>query len=416
MTTDGSTKRLSNFSRGADCLTQRREGAKKSAIELFFAALRLCVMLSFSGQAIGAWPFARGGLDSTGATATALPDEPAVLWTYDSGGSAFEATPVVSDGVIYLGDADGTAHAVRLSDGSEVWKQNLGETFLLSPAAVMRETALFVPDADGVVHCLSLDDGAERWAFETGSEVFGGPLVVGADDTGWLLLVPTEGGKLFAVDAATGAERWVFQIDAPLRCTPTVVSGHALLAGCDGKLHTVDVQTGQESGAVDIGGPTGNTAAARDGVAYFGTEQGEFYAVDVSDPNAPTVQWTYRDPKRGQGIRTAAALLGETLVYANQSKAVYGLASPTGEPTWQTRTRSRIEASPLALAGDRVLIATTRGRLLLLDGGSGETVWTFEAGGEFLASPAASDARVLVANTDGLLYCLGQEERTGDAR
>lgn len=355
------------------------------------------------------WPFARGGADSSGATEVSLPDEPKLLWTYKADdGSGFEATPVIAGGVAYLGDADGTVHAVRLADGSRVWTTKLEDTFLLSPGAI-RSDALWVPDADGVVHCLATQDGSERWAFDAGSEVYGGPLVYAKRTRDDLLLVPTEAGKLFALDVKSGAERWAFEIEAPLRCTPTIVNGHALLAGCDGKLHAIEASTGKSVGSCDLSDPTGNTAAVVDGVAYFGTEGGTFYAIDASDPKKPTVKWTQRDAKRGQGVRTAASATAKAIVYANQAKTVYALAPGSGEVLWTARTRSRVEASPLALAGGRALVLTSRGRVRLLDLASGEEVWSYEAGGGFLASPAASNGRVLVANTDGSLLCFGKE-------
>ncbi len=355
------------------------------------------------------WPFARGGADSTGTTTVALPDEPSILWTYETGGHAIETTSVIIDGVAYFGDADGTAHAVSIADGAAVWKQPFGETFFLSPGAIVGD-AFLLPDADGTLRCLARSDGSVRWEFDTGSEMYGGPLSHEAEGEPAVLLVPTEGGKLFGLDPTTGDERWAFEIDAPLRGTPTVVSGHAILAGCDGKLHTIEIASGQETGSCDIGGPTGNSAAVIDGTAYFGMEGGEFLAVDAADPAKPTVKWTYRDAKRGQGIRTDAAVTDALVVFANQAKTVFGLSPTDGGILWRARTKSRVEASPLVLAGDRVLIATSRGRLRLLETKSGEETWSYNAGGSFLAAPSASAGCVLIGNTDGLLYCLGAKE------
>ena len=378
----------------------------------------LLVAFLLCAPACAGWPHDRGA-DSTGSTPVALPDEPKVLWTYESGGSAFEATPVIGGGVVFAGDADGTVHAIRLEDGSLVWKQELGDTFLLSPGAVFAprgadgEAAadcFVIVDADGKAHALDARDGSERWTFETNAEAYGGPTFYGLGDDGWLVLIPSEAGVLHALDLATGEERWSFEIPAPVRCTPTVVNGHVLLAGCDGKLHTVDVATGKESGACDIGDPTGNTAAPLAGVAYFGAEGGTFLAVDVSDPKKPEVKWTYRDQRRGQGVRTSAAVTKRGVYYANQSKTVYALNPADGDVLWTQRTRSAVEASPLALAGDRVLVLTGRGRVRLLSASTGDEVWSYDAGGEFLASPAASDGRVIVASTDGVVTCFGGQK------
>ena len=355
------------------------------------------------------WPFARGGAKSTGATDVMLPDEPQVIWTYEAGETSLEATPVAADGVAFFGDFDGVMHAVRVADGSPVWKRAVSENGYSSPGAVDGD-ALYAPDMNGVVQCLATADGAERWTFDAESEMYGGPLVHRLNSGESLVLIPTEAGVLYALDAATGKEKWRFTIDAPLRCTPTVVGGHALLAGCDGKLHTLDLATGKETGSCDIGDPTGNTAAAAGGVAYFGTEAGAFLAVDAADPARPVVKWTHRDRRAGQGVRTAAALRKDAVVYANQGKVVFALRPADGAPLWQWRARSGIDASPLLLADGRALVATTRGQALLLDPATGEPAWNEDFGGSFLAAPAATDGLVLLPNTDGRLYALGGKE------
>ena len=38
---------------------------------------------------------------------------------------------------------------------------------------------------------------------------------------------------------------------------------------------------------------------------------------------------------------------------------------------------------------------------------TGKKVWEYEAGGDFTASPAVADGRLVIGNTDGTLYCFG---------
>ncbi|MEM6331087.1 MAG: PQQ-binding-like beta-propeller repeat protein [Planctomycetota bacterium] len=380
--------------------------------------LPLCLVFLLGVPAAASeWPLARGDRAGTGASKQGLPDEPRLLWQYKPGGeTAFEATPVVAGGVVYLGDADGTLHAVGLDTGKPVWKRTIEDSGFTAGAAVAGGR-LFVGDYNGVVRCFSLaggDEGSEAWSFATESEVNAAPIPHG--DT---LLVTTEAGELIALAAATGDERWRFQIDGPLRCSPTVLagtggSGHALLAGCDARLTAVDLATGREAGAVDIGGQTGSTAAILGRRAYFGTEAGEFLAVDAGDPATPKIAWRYRDPRRGQGIRTAAAVTDQLVAYGSNGKALYGLRPADGEALWEKPVRSRVESSPVIVRGPqgaaRVVAATARGRLLMLDAASGETLWQYDAGGGFAGSPAVAAGRLLIANTDGTLYCFGGGE------
>jgi len=358
-----------------------------------------------STQSGAAWPYVRGNAHGTGAAMARVEDNLQLLWKYEAKDTIFEATPVVAGSVAYVGDADGTMHAVNLADGKKVWTKAFEDTGFLSGGAVAGKR-LFVGDMNGMVRCLAASDGALQWEFETESEVFSGPTLHGDS-----VLVTTESGQLFSLRAADGKKQWEFVIEAPLRCAPTIVAGHTLLAGCDKQLHAVNLATGESTGAHTIAGESGNTVAIAGGRAYFGAESGVFCAVDVKAFDAMSTAWTYRDPRRGQGIRTAAAVSKSVIVYGSNGKAIYGLSPQTGERLWIKEVRSRVQSSPVIVknpAGkERVIAATQRGLLLLLDAKTGETLWEYDAGGGFLGSPAVAEGRVLIANEDGTLYCFG---------
>jgi outer membrane protein assembly factor BamB len=179
-----------------------------------------------------------------------------------------------------------------------------------------------------------------------------------------------------------------------------------MLAGCDSLLHIINIADGQEIHTVEIDGPTGATPAMRKGRVYFGTEGGTFFAIDVSENNEqpPGVAWTFRDPRRGQPIRSAAAVTEHLVVYGSQGKAIYGLDPASGDGKWAVPTRSRVESSPV-IAGRHVVAATTAGKIYLLDAATGEAKWEYDAGGGFNASPAVVLSRIILGNTDGTLYC-----------
>ena len=150
----------------------------------------------------------------------------------------------------------------------------------------------------------------------------------------------------------------------------------------------------------------------RDKRVFFGTEGGTFYGIDVNnaDGNVPAPLWTYRDPRRGQPIRSAAAVTEEMLVFGSQGKAVFAIEPKTGEERWKLPTRSRVDSSPV-IAGDRVVAATSAGKLYLLDTiNNGEVKWEADFGGGFAASPAVVEGKLIIGNTDGTLYCFGAKE------
>ena len=83
------------------------------------------------------------------------------------------------------------------------------------------------------------------------------------------------------------------------------------------------------------------------------------------------------------------------------------LNAQTGDVTWNEKFRARLESSPL-IVNDRVVLATSKGRVLIKQLATGKTEWEYDAGGGFYGSPAIVENRLVLANEDGTLYCFGE--------
>src|SRR5262249_26836222 len=58
-------------------------------------------------QTKDSWPLGRGNALAQGVAKTALPAKPEVVWKVQIDNGAFDGTPVIADGIVYLGDMDG---------------------------------------------------------------------------------------------------------------------------------------------------------------------------------------------------------------------------------------------------------------------------------------------------------------------
>ena len=352
-----------------------------------------------TGAGASDWPVVRGDARASGASSLSLPEKLELLWEVTAEESGFEATAVIANGTVFVGDVDGTFYALDLSNGKQVWKRTFEDSGFISGAAV-EGSQLVVTDFNGIIRCLDTASGDPRWEFEADSESHAAPNI-----SGNLVLVVTEAGTLVAVDKTSGELKWRFRIDAPLRCWPTVVEGRVLLAGCDERLHAIDTASGEEVASREIDGPTGCTAARMGDFVFFGTEMGTLYSIGASDYQ---VQWRYNDPEHNSPIRASAAVGEQAVVFSNDGKMVYALNPSTGKPLWEFSARSAVKSSPV-IVGERVYLATSRGRLHALALATGSETWLYEAGGRFLASPALASGRLVIGNNDGTLYCFGRK-------
>jgi outer membrane protein assembly factor BamB len=85
---------------------------------------------------------------------------------------------------------------------------------------------------------------------------------------------------------------------------------------------------------------------------------------------------------------------------------VHAIEAASGKAAWNFVTRARVDSSP-AVAGGRVYVGSSDGRLYVLDLASGQKQWEFDTGAAVTASPAIAAGRVVVGAQDGRLYCFG---------
>ncbi len=342
------------------------------------------------------WPLFRGDPQSRGVAVSTLPEKLALLWQFPVKNGAFEGTPAIVDGVVYIGDLDGSVFALNLADGQKKWEYETDSCFIAPPA--VRAGRLYIGDIDGRFHCLDTASGKPLWGFESQAEIDGS-----ANFHGEHVLFGSQDATLYCLDAASGKLIWKHAIDDQIRCAPTIVEGHAFVAGCDSRLHVIDVATGTEKASVEIDSPTGVTPAADKNLVYFGTEAGSFFCVDWQKA---VVAWKFDSPEQSQAFRSSPALTPQAVLFGGRDKRLHALNPQTGEALWSYVAKSRIDSSPVVV-GQRAFFGSGDGRLTAVDIATGKAVWETELKGSLTGSPSVADQRLVIASDAGVVYCFG---------
>ena len=351
------------------------------------------------------WPVYRGDAQARGVAPCDLPERPELLWQFRVEGGAFEATPVILDGTIYIGDLDGKLYALDLATGDKRWEFTApsGIGFNASPA--VRDGLVYVGDLFGQFYAVHADTGKLAWQYQAQAEINSS-----ANFHGDHVLFGSQDATLYCLKAKTdkpeGELVWSYQIGDQIRCSPTIVEGRVFLAGCDGVLHIVDVTKGEKIDGVDIEGPTGATPAALGDRVFFGTESGTFFAVDWKEAR---IAWRFDDQASAMPIRGAPAVTDSLVIVGGQNRRVYAFdPEKGGDPVWEFATKQRVDGSPVVV-GQRVFVGSADGRLYALNLMDGKESWQFEGEGGFLGSPAVADNRLVIATDRGVVYCLGEK-------
>jgi len=118
-----------------------------------------------------------------------------VFFTSGGNESDMVSSPVYANGFVYVGATSPTLHALRASDGAEVWRADLGTNVAtvgayyainggevwsdsMGPVALstpaVDEHCVYIGNDDGMVWALERANGEKRWSFFTRTETVGG--------------------------------------------------------------------------------------------------------------------------------------------------------------------------------------------------------------------------------------------------
>ena len=146
------------------------------------------------------------------------------------------ASPALAGGRAFVGTFENRVVAVDLAAGKLAWTFAPEREFpFYASAAVAGEGAValvIAPGRDREVHALAAADGAERWSWPAGARVDASPVVAG--DRVW---VATLGGVLAALDLASGEPGWTFTAGTGFEASPAVAAGRLVIGDADGVLY-----------------------------------------------------------------------------------------------------------------------------------------------------------------------------------
>jgi len=350
------------------------------------------------------WLMFRGNPKATGVATGKLTPKMKTAWEFKVKNGGYDGSPVIHEGIVYVGEGRGILFALDLKDGKQLWqfpKEDSEEKllgFMASPA--IRDGLIYIGDLNGFLHCID-KTGQRKWKFETESALtssvnfYKDNVIIGGEDA-----------RIYCLDAKTGKKKWQFEAADQIQCMPTVGDGKAFVTGCDGSLHVVDLETGKEGKAVELESPTIASPAVLGERVYFGTAQRGFLAVDHKKGE---ISWDHADTGL---IYSSPAIIEHKdvkhVIYGSRERKVISLNADDGSVNWECPTDRDIDASPVVV-GQYVVAVSTGGKIFLIELATGKKVFEKQFSGGFAATPAVAGKRVVIATGRGTVYCLVSE-------
>ena len=94
-------------------------------------------------------------------------------WAFKTNGKIF-SSPIVHDGIVYVGSEDGNLYAIQEKTGKVHWKFKTEGAVHSSPAIF--KNMVYVGSFDGYYYAIDAKTGHLKWKFKTGGEKWSGEI------------------------------------------------------------------------------------------------------------------------------------------------------------------------------------------------------------------------------------------------
>jgi outer membrane protein assembly factor BamB len=349
-----------------------------------------------------------------------------VQWTFKAAGPIV-TSPVVADGVVYIGSFSGHLYAIDQQTGREKWNFKSRMPIASSPAVV--KGIVYFVSSTGSLAALDAGTGQPKWVFAAEYEkkfeakaLHGYLPVAQTIPDAWDVFTSSPAvangkvffgsgdGNVYALDAQSGVLQWKFATRDVVHASPAVAGNAVYVGSWDGNLYAIDADTGQQkwvfNGGQDpaIHNQVGfqSSPAVVDGVVYVGCRDAHVYAIDAATGRK---KWDYPTSKSWVN-GTPAVRDGIVYVGTSDSSRLMALDAKTGRLRFNFDAKAYVFSS-VALAGPLAYVGSHNGRLYAVDAKTGALAWEFQT--------AASRQDVLkVLKPDGSLSREGFAPVFGD--
>ncbi|MBN2381112.1 PQQ-binding-like beta-propeller repeat protein [candidate division WOR-3 bacterium] len=302
----------------------------------------------------------------------ALYPDGTLKWRCLTGGNVSASPAVGSDGTIYAPSYDGHVYAIN-PDGTLKWEYDTETMNLIySSPAIASDGSVYFGSFDGGIYALypePVEDELLKWRYQTGDNIYSSPAI----DQNGNVYIGSADNYLYCLDP-DGNLNWSYRTDGIIVSSPAIeVDGNVYFGSYDGYLYSL-YPDGSLRWQCWIGSQMfSSPSLGPDGTIYIGTDDATFYAVTPSGD----LDWIYYTG--GGYIASSPAIGADSTIYVGAGDSYLHAISPDGIEKWRYQTNDVIHASVAFGEDDLLLIGSRDGVFYALDaetgGMSAETPW-----------------------------------------
>ena len=316
-------------------------------------------------------------------------------WAFKTNGKIF-SSPVVHDGVVYIGSEDGNLYAIDEKTGKTHWKFKTGGA--VHSSAAVYKNMVYIGSFDGYYYAVDAKTGHLKWKFKTGGEQWSGEIsflgfkpvdkymddlwdfflsspVVNADAKNPSVFFGSSDGNVYALNADTGELKWKFGAKGSIHCSPVLYKNTLYIGSWDANLYAIDTESGKLRWQFETGSKLGfkgieSTVAVANDMVYFGARDPFLFAL-----NAETGKLVWKYDAAYSWIISSPVVANDVLyVGTSDTFALVALDAKTGTELYKFKSNGYVYDSP-AIAGDTAYFGDFTGNFFAVNTKSAGKEW-----------------------------------------
>jgi len=371
----------------------------------YLVALILCACTANISEKTsgGNWLTFRGNAAMSGYTDVQLPEKPVLYWTYKSE-LRTSSSPLVYNSTVYWCDARGRIQGVD-TEGKLRFSYSFGTAIDATP--IISDSVLYIGRIDGIISALSLATQDTLWNYETWGQISASPNII--DFEGRKAVVcGSYDYFLYCLDCRDGSEINRYESENYINGAVAQWKDYVIFGGCDGWLRIVDCHTGIQTDSLIADAYIPATPAVSGDYCYVADYSGNIYEVFLNNGKFERNRKIVESKNESSAFVSVPAVSNKTLYIVSDDRYLYAVNRSDGTVNWKYLLKGNTGESSPVVCGDKVIACTKSGLISILDAKSGKLKWEYDAGEQILASPAITKGHFYVLTSKGTLFCFGE--------